>query len=54
MAVPNLTPHQYYLYLLVHYGPQLSYQICSLACELESAIPEKELFILESSIASGR
>jgi hypothetical protein len=45
--------YQYYLYLLVHYGPQLSYEICSLACEVETVIPEKEHFILESSIANG-
>jgi len=53
MAGQNLTSYWYYLYLMAHCGLQPYHQICFLACQIESAIPEKELFISQSPNANG-
>lgn len=53
MAGQILIPHQYYLYLLVHCGLWPHYQICFLACQVESTFPEEELSISLSPITNG-
>jgi len=48
MAGQNLTPQQYYPYLLIH-----CCQICSLACQIDCAASEKRLIVLQSSIITN-